>query len=149
MKILEIMKDMRVNNCILNALLIVVVSLLALILYWQLCAYNVLEEGEGNYSLDKTVYKQGEPFNIHFVLCKNLDVEESVYGKFVDGVIYTVPEKGSRFDVGCYDTFISSVSIPENLPPGMYTYQETILYHVNPLRTIEYTFTTPEFEVIE
>lgn len=149
MKVLEIMRDTRVNNCILNALLITVVLLFGLLLYWQLYPYNILQEGENNYSMEKTVYKQGEHFNIRFVLCKNLDIKESVYGKFVDGVIYSIPEKGSRFEVGCYDTFISSISIPENLPPGLYTYQETIVYHVNPLRTIEYTFTTPEFEVIE
>lgn len=147
MSIIEFMK--RANDWILNVLLAVVVFMVGLILYWQIYPYNILEAKERNYSLDKTVYKQGEDFDIHFEICKNMDIEEDVYGKFIDGVIYSIPENSSDFEVGCYDTYISSVSIPDNLPVGTYVYEETIIYRVNPIRTITYTFTTPKFEVIE
>ena len=82
-------------------------------------------------------------------LCKNKEIEEDVYGKFIDGVIYSIPENSSSFEVGCYSTYILSVTIPDNLPAGTYIYEETIVYRVNPLRTVTYTFTTPEFEVVE
>lgn len=148
-KVLEFMRSTKFNDFILNILLIVVMIMVGILLYWQIYPYNILEEKEGNYLLDKTVYKQGEDFNIHFEICKKMDFEEDVYGRFVDGVIYSIPENGSNFDIGCYSTYISSVSIPETLPEGNYIYEETIIYRVNPIRVIEYTFTTPEFRVVE
>lgn len=138
----------RVNGLILNILLIVILFLLGMVLYWQVYPYNILEVKEGNYLLDKTVYKQGEDFNIHFEVCKNIDIEEDIYGKFIDGVIYSIPENSSNLKKGCYSTYILGVSIPNNLPEGKYIYEETIIYRVNPIRTITYTFTTPEFEVV-
>jgi len=137
------------NDWILNILLVVVAFMVGTILYWQVAPYNILEVKDGNYTLDKTVYKQGEIFPIHFELCKNTEIEEDIYGKFIDGVIYSIPENSSNFEVGCYSTYISSVTIPDNLPAGTYIYEETIIYRVNPIRTVTYTFTTPEFEVIE
>ncbi len=148
MNIKEFMRE-KCNSWILNILLIVVTFLMGLIIYWQVAPYNILEAKEGNYTLDKTIYKQGEDFNIRFELCKNITIEEDIYGKFIDGVIYSIPENSSDFEVGCYSTYISSVSIPDNLPAGTYIYEETVIYRVNPFRVIEYTFTTPTFEVIE
>lgn len=149
MKIWDFMKSTRCNEILLNMTLVVILIMVGVILYWQIYPYKVLEAKEGNYSLDKTVYKQGEDFNIHFEICKNMDIEEDVYGKFIDGVIYSIPENSSDFETGCYSTYISSVSIPDNLPTGSYVYEETIIYRVNPIRNITYTFTTPEFEVVE
>jgi len=149
MKFIEFMKSSRCNDWILNVLLVVVAILVGTILYWQIAPYNILEAKEGNYTLDKTVYKQGEDFPIHFEICKNMEIEEDIYGTFIDGVIYSIPDNSSNFDVGCYSTYISSVNIPDNLPAGTYVYEETVIYHVNPLRIVTYTFTTEEFEVIE
>jgi len=120
-----------------------------LILYWSLANYNVLEELEGNYQIDKTVYTQGERFDIHLRICKNDNIREDVYGRFVDGVIYSVPENTSNFDIGCYDTIINSISIPDSLPEGTYSYSEDIVYKVNPIKEITYRFTTPEFTVVD
>lgn len=149
MKVLEFMKSGRLNDWLLNIVLLSVLLLVGVLVYWQASRYDLLEIKTGNYSLDKTVYKQGEMLPIRFHLCKKANAEEEVYGRFVDGVIYSVPQKGSRFKPGCYDTYISSVSIPINLPEGKYVYEETIIYKVNPIRTVEYTFTTPEFSVIK
>jgi hypothetical protein len=148
-KILGFMKSPRCTDIIIDILLVFVLLTLGVILFWELYPYKVLTPREGNYSLEKLEYKQGESFPIKFNLCKNLDFEEDVYGRFIDGVIYSVPENSSNFDTGCYDSYITSVSIPETLPPGIYTYEETIIYRVNPLKTIEYTFITPEFKIVE
>ena len=78
-----------------------------------------------------------------------MDFREDVYGKFIDGVIYSVPENTSDFETGCYDTVINSVKIPDSLPEGTYFYEETVVYRVNPLKEVSYTFKTPEFTVVE
>jgi len=139
----------KVTEWALNIVLFGVLILFGIWIYWLFGEYNILTPMEGNYQLDKTVYKRGEALSIHFRICKNRGFVEDIYGKFVDGVIFSVPENTSDFEMGCYDTYISSVSIPETLPEGKYIYMEDIVYQVNPIRTIEYTFTTPEFEVIE
>jgi len=118
------------------------------VMYWKFHDYRILEPLEGNYQLDQTVYKQGDNFDIRLRVCKTREIPENIYGRFVDGLIYSVPENTSNFEEGCYDTIISSVDIPENLPVGMYHYEESIEYRVNPIRTIIYEFTTEEFEVI-
>lgn len=148
-KILEFMKSPRCTEIIINILLGFILLAVGTILFWQLYPYKVLTPQEGNYTLDKLEYKQGESFAIKFNICKNLDFEEDVYGRFVDGVIYSVPENSNHFPTGCYDTYIVSADIPNTLPAGTYVYEEIVVYHVNPIRTIEYTFTTPEFTIVE
>lgn len=147
--IFETMGKSKYTEWILNIMLVTMLSFVGVITYWQVKEYEVITPLEGNYALDKYVFKQGEAFNIHFKLCKNLSFTEDIYGRFIDGVIFSVPENSSNFDTGCYDTYLTSVDIPFTLPAGKYVYEEKIVYKVNPLKEITYTFTTPEFEVIE
>jgi hypothetical protein len=143
------MGQSRWTGTILNLVLISMVAIFGILAYWQFKEYNILEPQIGNYTLEKDTYVQGEEFRVKFVICKNLPYQEQVLGRFVDGVIFSTPDINSNFEVKCYDTFISSVSIPKTLPAGTYVYQETIVYHPNPLKEISYTFTTPEFTVVE
>jgi hypothetical protein len=139
----------KVSDWILNVLLFSVIFLVGLLCYWEIRDYEVLTPLENNYELSKEVYKKGEVLEIKFRICKNLNYPEQVLGRFVDGVIFSIPDKNTNFDVGCYDTYLTGVSIPETLPEGDYIYEEKIVYRVNPFKTIEYTFTTPPFAVVE
>lgn len=146
---MEKLHSSRFTEWILNIVLMFMLGFVGLLIYWQFAEYEVLTPLEGNYTLDKYTFKNGEDFNIHFQICKNMQIPEDIYGRFVDGVIYPVPENSSDFEVGCYDTYITSVSIPHSLPEGKYTYQEDVMYQVNPIREIKYTFSTPEFEIVK
>ena len=139
----------KYTEWILNIMLIIMLTFVGVITYWHLRDYEVLTSLEGNYSLDKYEFRKGEEFNIHFKICKNLSYRELIFGRFVDGVIFSVPDNSSDFDIGCYDTYITSVKIPNTLPVGTYVYEEKIVYRVNPLKEVTYTFRTPEFSVIE
>lgn len=145
----QLKKRLLLTEKLLNVILGFVLLFVVVLVYWQVAHYDVLQERDGNYSIDKTQYKKGETIHIRLNVCKNKEISESIKGRFVDGVIFSVPENGSNFEVGCYDTVITSVKIPDSLPLGKYTYIENISYEVNPLRTIEYIFKTPEFEVVE
>lgn len=134
---------------VLNILLILMLAFLFFVVYWTSADYEVLVPGEENYSISKTTYKQGEVLDIHLNLCKNMNFQEDIFGRFVDGVIYAVPENTTNFEVDCYDTTLAAVKVPDSLPEGNYVYREQIVYQVNPLRQITYTFETPEFEVVE
>ena len=133
---------------VLNIMLLVTLACVGVVSHWHINDYEVLTVYQENYSIEKEAYKQGEQLKIRLDLCKNLDYTEQVYGRFVDGVIYALPDTASDFDVTCYDTFLTEVKIPKNLPPGTYYYEEKVIYRVNPIKTVEYTFRTPEFEVV-
>jgi len=124
-------------------------GILSLLGFWWLYPYNVLEAREGNFSLSKQVYEQGEILDVQLILCKNMEVSEHVLGRFIDGIIYTIPDKVSDLEGGCYKTTLVSVKIPDNLPSGKYIYTEEVVYQVNPIRQVKYHFETPEFEVVE
>lgn len=137
------------TGIILNIVLLLMLGAFSIIAYWELKSYEVLTFSDGNYTLDKEVYYQGDEFRIKFKVCKYYDLQEHVLGRFIDGVIFSVPDVTSNFDTGCYDTFLTSVRIPTTLPGGKYVYEETVIYRVNPLKEVSYTFTTPEFTVLE
>jgi hypothetical protein len=139
----------KINSWILNVMLISILLLSGVLVYWLSAPYEVLTVQEGNYTLDKTEYKRGEVLAIRLRVCKQIAKCDKVYGRFIDGVIFTIPDKKSDFAIGCYDTYLTSVTIPETLPEGNYVYEERIVYEVNPLRDVEYVFTTPEFRVVE
>lgn len=149
MGIFEKMGKSKFTEWSLNVVVIAVFVFIAIIFYWLLRPYEVITPLEGNYEIDKMVYMQGERFDIHLRICKNIQIKEDVFGRFIDGVIFSVPENTSNFEKGCYDTIISSVKIPRTLPTGDYIYREQIVYKVNPLREITYTFETPKFSVID
>lgn len=139
----------KLTDILLNIMLVFVVLSFGVYSYWHLADYEVLTPHEGNYELDKTQYKKGETLLIHLRICKNIDLRERVYGRFIDGVIFSVPDMASNFDVKCYNDYLAGVKIPDTLPVGNYVYEEKIVYKVNPVKEITYTFTTPEFQVIE
>lgn len=137
------------TGTILNIVLLFMLATFGLIAYWELKSYEVLTFSDGNYTLEKDTYYQGDEFKIKFEVCKHYDLEEHVLGRFIDGVIFSTPDITSKFDTGCYDTFLTSVRIPSTLPEGKYVYEETVIYKVNPLKEVSYTFVTPEFTVLE
>lgn len=138
----------KYTSWILNLMCIMMVAGLGILLYWNYADYEILEPRVGNYQLDKDVYEQGETLRIKFVICKNRDLRERVVGRFIDGVIFSVPENQSNFEPICYDTYLTGISIPTTLPAGDYIYEEQVFYQVNPIREIHYTFSTPRFTVV-
>jgi hypothetical protein len=147
----EIMVKIKDNftGWLLNIVLLGMIVTIGMLCYWHFREYDILAPSTGNFTLEKTEYYQGEEFSIPFRICKNLPIRERSIGRFIDGVIFSRPDIESNFKVGCYDTYLTSVSIPETLPAGTYKYEETIIYRVNPIKEVVYEFSTQEFTVME
>lgn len=139
----------KYTEWVLNLMLLLMLAFVGILVYWSFHTYEILTPLEGNYQLSREEYKRGDVLEIRFHICKNTSIRERVFGRFVDGVIFSVPDNQSNFDIGCYDTFITSVNIPSTLPSGNYYYEEKVVYEVNPIRTVEYVFRTPGFRVID
>jgi len=139
----------KITDWLLNITGIIMLIVVGVLSYWHIRSYEVLEILDGNYSLEQREYYQGDAFPIRLRVCKHLPIKERIFGKFIDGVIFSVPDNVSNFDVGCYDTYLTGVRIPETLPEGNYVYREEVMYRVNPIQEIKYVFTTPEFRVVQ
>lgn len=122
--------------------------LLVLVLhgYWLFRDYNVLEWKIEKYEMQKETYLVGEPLTYRTAFCKFGDYESVRVFTIVDGVSYLLPQQLSKADEGCYD-FISSTIATPNLPSGKYHIESVIIYHVNPLRTVEYRMGSGEFYI--
>jgi hypothetical protein len=94
----------KYTSWVLNLMSIIMVVGVGILLYWSLADYDILEELEGNYTLSKYEFVTGESFAINLHVCKNSNLPETVYGRFIDGVIYSLPEQKFFFEKGCYDT---------------------------------------------
>lgn len=138
------------SQLLLNIMFIFSIVMIGTFLYWCCIQENqVLAEQEGNFQIEKTVYKRGEPLLIHFKQCKNMDIQGESSGAFVDGVVFLTPPYNRNLEKGCYDWVETTVIIPITLPAGNYQYSETVRYRINPLREVVYRFSTPQFEVVE
>lgn len=144
-----LMGKSRIFEWLINILLVVSLTFSVVFIYWLVNPYDIIEPLEGNYELDKYVFEHGERLDIHLRICKKENIRETILGRFVDGVIFSIPSNESNFEAKCYDSYISSVSIPSTLPEGNYVYEEQVIYQVNPIRTISYTFRTPLFQVVD
>lgn len=80
--------------------------------------------------------------------CRYTDTQAIVSRRFVDGIIYSMPDIMGSNPKGCAKRTIG-VQVPEGLVPGEYYLQVTNTYHVNPIRTISKTIKTAEFEIIK
>lgn len=120
--------------------------------YWKYIEDSrVLDlESVTNIELPK-VMKEGDPITLTFSFCKFLPLEAEIDSKVIDGEKYAYPRKYTSTSTGCFDEFRDSSDLVPNLSnnEGLFHYERTIRYHVNPLKTVEYKIISNEFEIIE
>lgn len=140
----------KISIIVLNLMFVFSLVMFLVFLYWLvLMPSKVLIAQKENYTLEKYVYKKGENLLINFNQCKLIDVVGESSGEFIDGVVFTTPVFHRQLEKGCYKTLVATVKVPETLPAGKYYYTEVIKYRLNPLKQVQYRFSTPKFEVID
>ena len=117
--------------------------------YWLLYPYNPTTFNSQPFEILTPRVKVNKPVMFRVNYCKNDSNIPEITRSFVDGVIYVTPSfAGNNADIGCREV-IALVNVPETLPPGTYHIVSTYKYKVNPIRTIEITADTEDFEVIK
>lgn len=140
------MIEHKLTNFVLNTILLLLVATVALFLFWGLYPYEVIRFNSPTLEMQKNEYVVGEPLTFRTNYCKTGNYQATVVRTIRDGVIYLYPTVTTHSDEGCYD-FISTTNGTPNVPTGMYTFQQEIIYHVNPIRDISYTISTGEFKI--
>lgn len=137
----------KLTGIILNLILAGMVLSIGLILYWSFRPYNIVEYKIDYFEMQKDEYVVGEPLTYRIAFCKTGNYKGEVLRHIKDGVVYSFPLITSDIPEGCND-FISSSNITPNVPSGTYTFENEIIYHPNPIRTIRYKMSSEPFKIV-
>lgn len=137
----------KFNRIALNILTVLTTFALGLAAYWSLWDYDVVEYNTEKLVMQKDEYVVGEPLTYRLSVCKNGDLSATVIRNIRDTVVYSYPVIQSSLPEGCSD-FISSSSLAPNVPTGTYVYENTVIYQVNPIRTVQYHIESTPFKII-
>lgn len=94
------------------------------------------------------VVNQGGLLIYEIDYCKKTDLMPIVNRQFVDGLVYVLPPSSAAISRGC-NKIKNSVIVPRSLPEGVYYLSSTVIYKVNPIRTITYEYRTDKFRVVK
>jgi hypothetical protein len=130
-----------------GVLLLLSFVLIVQLLYWWIYPYDLMELKQPFKILTPTV-QRGGMFVYEMDYCKKTDLVPVVNRQFVDGLVYILPVSSSSIKRGC-NVIKNSVIIPASLPEGVYYLSSTVIYKVNPIRTITYEYRTDKFTVVK
>lgn len=120
--------------------------LMSTIGFWLFFPYKTTVFKDSILKVENTKVKAGGDLVYYVDYCKYTDIIPEITKTFVDGIIYVVPPAVSTTKTGCGRNKIQ-VTIPQNLPSGVYHLDLTYRYKVNPLRTIDISIETENFTV--
>lgn len=116
-------------------------------MFWWVAPYKTLEVTQPYKIVNGKELKRGDILIYEIEYCKYTNAQSTVRRQFVDGIIYATPEITANLKKGCGIT-ANSITIPSNLPPGVYYLTIEVYYKVNPIRIITHELKTETFEVI-
>lgn len=122
-------------------------GMILIVIYWLVYPHNTAEIK--SIKTTKLVYQQGEQLSIEIDRCVYKSYPAVAIRRFEDSLIYTMPPIQINPKEGCFVEPINTTTIPENLPPGKYVFDVTIIREVNPLKDEIDNWKTNEFEVVE
>lgn len=141
---------MKTKHNIIHTLVLVAFAIIVFIwfifMFWWIYPYKTSTQIQPYKVLNKEV-KQGELLYYEMEYCKYTDTVPTVQRQFIDGIIYSIPTDSAQLKEGC-GKLVNSIKIPNSLPVGAYYIHATVVYKMNPIRTITNEYVTEKFTVI-
>ena len=137
----------RIRMLFIWASLFILTALLGLIAFWSYHPYKVRIDTVLPYKVITPVVETGGSLQYQRHTTKVIDVQGTASCKIVDGIEYQLPTRITSGEPRV-DRSIQLVVIPDQIMPGNYRYVCTVVYRVNPIRTVEYNTTTEVFKVV-
>jgi len=97
----------------------------------------------------KNAYKPGDTLTIDICYCKYTALPATYISQFINGMVFTMDTKEANAPKGCGTIRSIDIVIPTELLPGEYSYRQTMIYQVNPIRRVDVVFQTNKFIIIE
>lgn len=138
----------KLTNIIIFMTLGVAFSIIVTVSYWLIHPYRPMTIGTRPLPVINKEVKQGSILYYSLDYCKTMELPVTVRRRFVDGLIYSLPDISANNAVGCREQIIG-MEIPQNLPTGDYVLAITYSYQVNPIRKVEVGTHTEKFVITE
>jgi len=120
-------------------------AIILLITFWSVYPYETIVVNGTN--VINRVVKQDETLQYTLDYCKYTERDVLISRRFVDGIIFSVPDVTASNPEGCRKSLIG-IEIPTTLPPGTYYLDIIYAYKVNPIRTMA-THSRTELFIVE
>ncbi len=133
----------------LNVGLLLMAAIFAYSLYSAFWPFRTLEPRVQPYRILTSVVRGGQPLIYEADYCKRTNapavVTRTLYGD--TGTFISLPTIATNLPPGCHVVQSATTVVPATAPPGRYTLELTLTYHVNALRDITVKVRTEKFTV--
>jgi hypothetical protein len=121
------------------------IALVGTLTFWAVYPYKPLKINEEPLHVIKKEVKD----EVYYVLdyCKNTDKPVSITNRFIDGVVFVVPDVRAFNKRGCEKITIV-LDVPKVLPPGEYYIEVVYTYQMNPIREVTVETRTENFRIL-
>lgn len=132
--------------------IIISLFLAGLLVYWVVEPDKVFEVKGGMVQViseNKTV-RTGEKLRTKTSFCKKIEVDGVFRRNFVSSATeIRGPEIPEDIGKACIDDVISEIPLPPQIAPGEYRLKYVATYKINPIKTVEETYYSEPFMVVE
>ena len=137
---------MRYLKIYSTVILVLAIVTLSIGFYWLYFPYKTIVMNKP-VTTDKQEYKTGELLTYKVDYCKYTTKPAIINKRFIDGVTFSMPTFKALNPKGCRSQNVT-MEIP-HIPSGNYKLDIVYSYQVNPIRTIDYGFSTNDFLVVK
>jgi len=149
MNLFECIKNKRgIINCVSFITLFMALAFLVTIVFWMVWPYNPVTINTRPLPvLEKNIPSGG---TIKYIVdyCKHNDLDVLIRRKFVDGLVYALPDVSTKNLRGCKKMTVL-LDVPHSLQAGEYILISEFVYQVNPIRTITVRTHSEKFRILE
>lgn len=138
-------KVMKLFKYISYFTLIIAFIFIGIVFYWLLYPYKTIKINSAN--LQQDTYNVGDTLVYNLDFCRYTKVDTHINRRFVDGLVFAMPDATVNNPIGCYMLPIG-IQIPQTLPSGVYLLEVKFTYHVNPIREITHNFQLGPINII-
>ena len=122
------------------------ILLIVLITFWYAYPYKPLKVN--NLSVMTREVRRGSTFIYELDYCKKGEGQAQISRRFVDGVVYSMPDIYVLNPEGCRIINIG-IDIPHSLPSGEYRLEIDYSYKVNPIKVVTVKVMTGVFLIVD
>lgn len=117
-------------------------------LFWSLLwPFNLLEST--TWGIANKIVPRGESVLVVWSGCRHTDLPAEVLTQLEGSILIALPTRISTGPIGCQKLTWPLVYVGHEIPLGTYKARTTVVFRVNAIRTVTYTFKTEEFTVVE
>lgn len=123
-------------------------SVCMVIVCWSLGPFQpIIKIKDNKLGIKNKVVKAGDNLILEYDVCKTARLSATVTRYLADSRLIYLPSIETNSPTGCYHVE-TPVLIPADTISDTYIFSSTLTYRINPIKIVDYTFSTDEFQVI-